>query len=439
MKLRVFQSDKGDCLLLTSSDNRHVLIDGGMGHSYRKHVAPHLDTLRAAGDKLDLVCVSHIDQDHIAGILEMMDDMVDWRVYRYHHDTVGNTHFRPPDSVEPPAVDRIWHNAFHAQVGENAGAIADMLAANASLLSLLRPNWAKALSITCTELATSEAQAMQLSQRIGARQLNIPLNPEYAGGLMFVSDPGAPMVLGKLNITVIGPFGEDLEVLRAQWNTWLESQRGRTAVDKIRRESVRDEERLRWSELDLLLKPIELQAAELGDRNKVTPPNLASLMLLVEEEGRTVLLTGDGHWEDILAGLETVGALDAAGQIHVDVLKVQHHGSEHNINVEFCRRVTADHYVFCGNGAHENPDTRVIDTVIASRVGPQSRRSTHPSASRRFFLWFNSSPDASEHHADHMTAIQQQVNEAIQTNSGHFGAFFLKDDFFDIPLTTSGD
>ena len=39
---------------------------------------------------------------------------------------------------------------------------------------------------------------------------------------------------------------------------------------------------------------------------------------------------------------------DAAGRIHVDVLKVQHHGATANVDDAFVRAVTADHYVFCG-------------------------------------------------------------------------------------------
>ena len=63
-----------------------------------------------------------------------------------------------------------------------------------------------------------------------------------------------------------------------------------------------------------------------------------------------MLLTGDGHFADILKGLEHNGLLKEGKGLHVDVLKVQHHGSEHNFKREFAKRITADHYVICGNG-----------------------------------------------------------------------------------------
>jgi len=64
----------------------------------------------------------------------------------------------------------------------------------------------------------------------------------------------------------------------------------------------------------------------LGNRKKVTTPNLASLMFLAEENGKSILLTGDGHGDDILKGLAHHQALDANERLQVDVLKVQHHG-----------------------------------------------------------------------------------------------------------------
>ena len=118
MKLRVFQSDKGDCMLLTSSDGRHVLIDGGMSASYREHAAPALNLLQQAGTPLDTVYVSHIDQDHIAGVLRMAGDLVAWKVFDFQRAN-GNPGAPMPDMPRPPEILKVWNNSFHEQVGVN--------------------------------------------------------------------------------------------------------------------------------------------------------------------------------------------------------------------------------------------------------------------------------------------------------------------------------
>ena len=78
--------------------------------------------------------------------------------------------------------------------------------------------------------------------------------------------------------------------------------------------------------------------------------NLSSIVALAEAGGRSMLLTGDARGDKILKGLELVGALKEGGAMHVDLLKVPHHGSANNLDDDFFERITADHYVLPGNG-----------------------------------------------------------------------------------------
>lgn len=34
----------------------------------------------------------------------------------------------------------------------------------------------------------------------------------------------------------------------------------------------------------------------------------------------------------------------------------------------FCRRITAENYIFCANGEHDNPDLRVLELILDSRL-----------------------------------------------------------------------
>jgi Metallo-beta-lactamase superfamily len=421
MKLTVFQSDKGDCLLLTSADQKHILVDGGMGSSFTRHAARSLSQLEA----LDLVYLSHIDQDHIAGILRLMDDIVTWRVHDLQLAS-GNTHHSVPETPRPPEVRAIWHNAFHEQIGANARPIADMLAATSTALSAATTSAIKELAEAQQSLANSVAEAIRLTRRVGDSQLGIPLNQEFGGKLIFVRDGQPVLELGSLTIHVIGPFAEDLRNLRREWNEWLRNNRAQ--LENIRRRASEDEELLGVSEAEHLIRSAIALAEELGRRGKVTTPNLASLMLFVEEEGKTLLLTGDGHADDILRGLQSQGKLDGSGKIHVNVLKVQHHGSEHNIHRDFCDRVTADHYIFCGNGEHQNPDLRVVELIVRSRIEGKD--------GRRFKFWFNSSETATEKAANkaHMRMVERLVRRLAEESEGRLRSFFLTGSKFTLAI-----
>ncbi|MEO5917850.1 MAG: hypothetical protein ABIS50_26695 [Luteolibacter sp.] len=421
MKFTIFQSDKGDCLLLESSGGTRILADGGMLRAYGVHVAPHLGRMRKSKKELDLVYVSHIDEDHIAGILQMMDDEAAWRVFDFQSEQ-GNTHFPKPKNPRPAKAKAIWHNAFHEQTGENAGPIEDLLAASASVLSAAVDPDHLSTAQELGELALSQKQAILLSRRIGGNQLNIPLNEPAEGKLMYVRENLSPFALGDLNIYVIGPFEEDLDVLRKEWDKWLKDNK--EVVRKIQERAAEDEANI-GNDIQRLTDMLAAKAAELGNREKVTPPNLASLMFLIEEPSDTdtpkrYLMTGDGSWQDILKGLRHHEFItDASPGLHVDVLKAQHHGSENNFSEEFCKAITADHYVFCGNGEHENPDLRVIDLVVNSRIGTAAQRSSNPQTGKTFKMWFNSSSTSSIKPAaqSHMKKVEKKIQDAAATSN----------------------
>ena len=66
--------------------------------------------------------------------------------------------------------------------------------------------------------------------------------------------------------------------------------------------------------------------------------------------------------------------------------------------------MTADHYVFCGNGAHQNPDLDVLERYLEARlsVGPK----------KSFKFWFNSAssmPDGKKADRDHMKKVEKLI------------------------------
>jgi glyoxylase-like metal-dependent hydrolase (beta-lactamase superfamily II) len=112
MRIEIFQSSHGDCLLLESADGKRILCDGGMRNAMEEFVAPALDELRQADPNrpIDLVYISHIDADHIGGVVQLLQDAVEWKVHD-HHVAQGDD-FDPPDRPRPPRISHIWHNAF---------------------------------------------------------------------------------------------------------------------------------------------------------------------------------------------------------------------------------------------------------------------------------------------------------------------------------------
>jgi len=434
MKLQIFQSSMGDCLLLEAGDGAHrVLCDGGMGASMRDRVRAHLAKL----DAIDFVYVSHIDNDHITGVLQLLQDELEWRIFD-HHRKKRTGGAKKPSIPRPPKIGGIWHNAFRDQVGRrNAGGVeAALTAASPVLLGMGIPAFAVA-GREMEEIATAVPEAIKVSRLASPQLLNIPVNKlpgaAQAEKLLFFDGPPRPFKVGTMKFTIVGPTKAELDDLEKGWKNWLKANRERVA--KIRAEL---QKKIDEFSAGAPGNPFDLRDWNgVPDFEGVTAPNVASLMFMVEEGGKTLLLTGDSQQKIILKGLKLAGFL-APGHLHVDVLKVQHHGSENNVDEDFCRKVSADKYVFCGNGSHGNPETKVLELIFESRLGPGSKQALSPKAKNRpFEFWFSTTADAQKSRSDeerNFAKVEKLVETMISGSGGRLKARFNNGDFITLSI-----
>ena len=315
MKLKVFYASDGDCLLLESSDGHHALIDGGRSASFQKVAWPESPE---SSTTLDLVVVSHIDADHISGILWLMKVVADWTVYDYQRGPGRNKTFPPPRTPRPPVIKRFWHNSWHAQLRELAGTIEEFVGHVGPALDLATTPPPAASAIRALQgSAESIPDGVELLRTV-ENDTPVPLNGKPFDSLVMLHRPPRSVKLGRTKLTVIGPGKAHLEALRDEWREWLATMNPDGTGPEQAVGSL-------------------VQAAQIIDKtdpSKVTPPNHASITLLAEEGGRTCLLTGDAADDEILDGLRAAGKLKQ-GRFDCNVLKVQHHGARDNLDKGF--------------------------------------------------------------------------------------------------------
>ena len=276
------------------------------------------------------------------------------------------------------------------------------------------------------DLVYSVGQALQVSQRISASQLKIPLNVQFNGQLIMSRSPAKREArIGKMNIFVIGPLPSEVERVRDEWNLWLRANK-----DRIRnlKKAAEGDARSIGNSAARLADLLAARVDELGNRGKVTARNLASVMVLLEEGKKKVLLTGDGHWEDILKGLEHHKMFDANGRFHLDVLKVQHHGSENNYKVDMAERITADHY--CVLRQWQARQSRYAGGEAHLRVPPQG------SPQDTFTLWFNCESELAPagKPRTYMKKVKKEVDDQIAASPGKIKVKYLDKSFFDLTI-----
>ncbi len=338
--LDVIRARKGDCLMLhfgEKDDPHHVMIDGGPKSVYNPHLRPRLEQIREAREiddkeplQVDLLMVSHVDDDHIQGILDLTKEL-----------TSAQMEMKP----QLVQVLSFWHNSFENIIGNTPKQLtaaftqhfgAASMAGDPPDLTVDSDEDEEVIESSLKVLA-SIAQGAQL--RSDVLKLDFPLNPEFGEGLILANEGSEALDMGNgLSFTVAGPMVPELKKLHQKHEEWLEGlkEEGKTAEDVL---------------------------SAYVDKSV---PNLSSLVVLAEAGGKRILLTGDARGDKILEGLKLVGLLEN-GKMKVDILKVPHHGSSNNLDDDFFENIIADHYVFSGNGEHGNPERESLEMLLKAR------------------------------------------------------------------------
>lgn len=299
---------------------------GGASGVYRRFLRDQLKALPGDGGEppvVDLMMVSHIDADHIDGILDLTAELLE--AQQEDRDPIVNIH-------------RAWHNSFADSIVKGTGASTVATQGDAaSLAGVINELPIDPEDLHDSQLVLSSvAQGRQL--RLDLRALNIDVNQRFHDRLALKDNSATPWTKGSLSLDVIGPTQVQAEKLRDDWAKKL---------DKI------------------LEKDADAETAALSMDTSVS--NLASIVVIAEAGGKTALLTGDARGDMIMEWLEQAGRLAPGEAVHFDIIKLPHHGSDRNVTSEFFKRVTADHYVLCGDGKHGNPEPHMFSMLFEAR------------------------------------------------------------------------
>jgi beta-lactamase superfamily II metal-dependent hydrolase len=307
--LHVLPAGNGDALVLEYGRGQRryrILVDGGVG--------PASEAVKAfLGDnaELELLVVTHIDNDHIGGLLRL---------------------FEMPT---PPIPAEVWFNGYRHLPTSNLEEMGPVAGEKLTTLILEREfRWNHAF----------ERRAVRLG---GA--------PE---------PPPVRCLKGGLRCTVLSPGQDQLFRLRKEWMQVVrDGGLDPAVVAPVPTPVTPGIERMGGLDVATL-------AARTTPKD-TTPANGSSIALLVEWADRRCLLAGDAHPDVLMAGIDRLVGPENA--LEVDVFKLPHHGSKANVTPDLLQRVRAGTYVFStdGSGNQRHPHDESVARVI--QMGRQPR------------------------------------------------------------------
>ncbi|CAN7596647.1 MBL fold metallo-hydrolase [Variovorax paradoxus] len=306
LSFHALAAQHGDCIVLSYGDEGHdyrVVVDAGV-----EGTADRLkEVLNEAPNAIwELLVISHIDADHIGGVLTLLAD-------KSVAGRFQDIWFNGRQHLDPPGIESL---------GVAQGI--DLQEA----LSLEGISWNRAFGKNAVCL-----------------DADVPVKKSLNSGA---------------NVTLLSPTFPRLTAVRRLWDRYLRTVgEAKKAQPSKGKPAPLGLERMGGEAMNIAT----LAATKTQLDGSAT--NASSIAFLFEFGGKQILLGADANPKDLVAA-----SLHVAEEVRKDlhVFKLPHHGSAKNVTESLLRMYSASNYVVSTNGdRHDHPDDVAIARIIESR------------------------------------------------------------------------
>jgi beta-lactamase superfamily II metal-dependent hydrolase len=311
MKIKFLKAFDGDSIFLSFKDegnNRNILIDGGRANTYKcdknskgkreyGELKEVIDNLRSKDESIDLLIITHVDADHISGILKWFDE--DKEAYKL--------------------IKEVWFNS------------------------------GKLIAEFFKEEENKDLQ--HFIDPFKTEDTNIKQGIEFS---KYIEDKG---ILKKIIFqnTEISKFGLDFKILSPN----------EIKLKKLLHEWKKEEPNLNTASKNNDY-PISLKEHIQNDifKEDIALPNGSSIAFILSYNNKNFLFLGDSHPSVIINGLNNFGYCKD-NPLNAEFVKVSHHGSKENTNIELLKCINSKNYVISTNGKYnQHPHKQLLARII---------------------------------------------------------------------------
>ena len=309
MKIRFLKAFEGDGIHLSFQDpegqNRNILIDGGMPQTYthpqnKGELKVLLNNLPMS-EKIDILVITHVDNDHIGGICKWLQ--------------------KNPMEAQTK-IGKVWFNTGKL--------MANYLSEKPDESHIIEDTY-----ITFNTL-TGIGQGITVEEFLEQKQILVKT----------IIKSGQIIDQYGLKITILSP--NNLKI-RALYNKW-EKESPKTTKTSPPESDYKN---------SLLSYTINDTFSE-----DTATHNGSSISFILNYKNQNFLFLADSHPSVIVEALKNMG-YSQSNQLEVDFMKVSHHGSKANTNIELLQLVKTSNYVICTNGnSFNHPHKQLLARII---------------------------------------------------------------------------
>lgn len=348
MIITIYPANNGDSFLLEIKDIT-ILIDGGYVDTYKNYIKPKLFELAKENKKISHLIVTHIDNDHISGIIKFIEEN------------------KKNSIIE---INNIWHNSFR-----HINCIEDNLTFKGKPLSRLIINYTIKEEKNTVEKNISAVQGSTLASLINKYQYS--WNFEFNHNAISTDNKLEIKISEDIYIKILSPNNDKLKDLKKYWKKELFKKGFSTDSDlsdfnedafeyilSLEKERRRLQKKNVSSSTTFNIEEFLLDPFVEDD----TATNGSSISFIIEFKNTKLLFLADSHPTVIINSLKKHYKQEKF-PLQFELIKVSHHGSKNNTSVELLNCIDSDKFVFSTNGlTHNHPDNETIARIVCRKT-----------------------------------------------------------------------
>lgn len=356
MIIEMFPAENGDAFLIRLDNKKNILVDMGYIDTYKNYIKDRLLKIKDENQCIDLLIITHIDEDHIEGAIEFLKE---------------NGNANNPNIIE---IKEIWHNSYrHLQFDlDKVDKISEF--ENEQLNDIKLRNSGISRKKTNESNLISARQGSTLAGYLyGLGYATDKWNSSFSYEAINL-DSKTKIEIDGIKIYLLSPNTKKLNSLSKLWIRELRKIDNDFTISNEK--TFDDAYELYMKKLKPIVdvqeskdisytlknfKPLLQEAIK--ERGKDTSKsNGSSISFILEHNDRKLLFLGDAHEDIIVDSLESYK--NCGNSLDFDVVKISHHGSIKN-NFRWIEKIKSKKYLISTNGEkHGHPNKEVIAKIL---------------------------------------------------------------------------
>ena len=317
MEIKYLKAFNGDSINIKwngQGQNRNILIDGGVRKSYggknqrgifeNGELHSAINSIRDAGERIDLLILTHVDDDHIAGILEWFKK----------------------DPHAHGLVDKVWFNSGRL---------------------IMEAFEATITPSTSVDLEFDVNESTNTSIRQGVKFEDY-IEEYHIWDRRLIHTGIEPIALHDASIKILSPNLDQLKDLLQKWDDEqpiLETSGAQTDYHKSLTTLINGDDTF---------------------KSDTSVHNGSSIAFILTFDSKNYLFLGDAFSHVIEDSLKSLNYSES-NPLELESMKISHHGSKKNTSNELLKLIKSKKYVISTNGKkHAHPNKKTIARIVKS-------------------------------------------------------------------------